>query len=132
MVLSPRFEDVDIYPLANNRGNEAIMMKPTNLSPFEVRNHLRLRLIMLTSQKGNKGENDISEGAVDPPIKHGIKWSVFHGVVIRLGNFLEEIQEEGKKADTYFRDLKTSVPFQISLFLNKNIMNPIPNKFRLS
>ena len=57
--------------------------------------------------KRHEGENDISQSAMDPPVEHGMERSSFRSVETRLCNFPEEIQEEGQKADTYFRDSRT-------------------------
>ena len=49
---------------------------------------------------------------MNPSIKHGIERLVLHGVEISLDHFPEEVQEEGGKRKSYFRDFKKLISFQ--------------------
>lgn len=49
---------------------------------------------------------------MNPSIKHGIERLVLHGVEISLDHFPEEVQEEGGKRKSYFRDSNKLISFQ--------------------
>ncbi len=107
MVISPRFKDVDIYPLANNRGNEADHDETDKIQSVQMQEPFAATADYAHKPKGNKGENDIPGSAMNPSVKHSMERTGLHSVEIRLGNFPEEIQEEGQKTDADFRDSKT-------------------------
>ena len=44
--------------------------------------------------EGPEGYDGIPQSAVDPPIKHGIKWRIPHRVEIGLDHFPGEVQKE--------------------------------------
>ena len=82
---------MDIYPLADDCGNNLDHNKTDKVHPPQMQEPSTITIGCTYKPKGHESENDISESAMNPSLKHGIKRSIFHGVEIRLYNFLKEV-----------------------------------------
>ncbi len=91
---------MDIYPLANNRRNEADQDETDKIQSAQMEKPSAATVDYAYQPKRHKGEDDISESAMNPSVEHCTKEIILHGIKIRLYHFPKEVQKKGMKTKT--------------------------------